>query len=98
MVLAPSLLSGMLPRTKSWLEYELITINHLGAKEEWSLVRSHPTERDFGIQLAGAKPALLARAAEVLTKELGGNGFQYANVNCGCPIDLVFQTGAGAAR
>lgn len=96
MVLAPSLLSG----TRRWPDskYETDPIDYSGQKEEWSLVRSHPTEREFGIQLAGAKPALLSRAAEVLTKELGDNGFQYANVNCGCPIDLVFQTGAGAAR
>jgi tRNA-dihydrouridine synthase 3 len=74
-----------------------LTWLHTGSKEEWSLVRRHPSERNFGVQLAGAKPALLTKAAEVLTRTLGENGFQYANVNCGCPIDLVFQAGAGSA-
>jgi len=95
MALGTSLLSGaMLPGRLLTLR---VTLFHVGSKEEWSLVRRHPSERNFGVQVAGANPALLTKAAEVLTTTLSENGFQYANVNCGCPIDLVFQAGAGSA-
>jgi tRNA-dihydrouridine synthase 3 len=70
------------------------------SKEEWSLVRRHPSERIFGVQVAGGKPGLLARAAEVLAREIGSgnpNGIDFVDLNCGCPIDIVFQTGAGSA-
>ncbi|KAF8468766.1 hypothetical protein JB92DRAFT_3058588 [Gautieria morchelliformis] len=43
------------------------------SKEEWSLVRRHPSERTFGIQLAGNKPATLVPAAEMMAKEFAGN-------------------------
>lgn len=72
-----------------------------GSKEEWSLVRRHPSEKTFGVQVAGGKASLLTRSAEALAKEFSSgdmNGIDFVDVNCGCPIDLVFQTGAGAAR
>jgi len=43
---------------------------------------------------------MLSRTAEVLAKEIGSgnpNGIDFVDVNCGCPIDLVFQIGAGSA-
>lgn len=67
-----------------------------GSKEEWSLVRRHPSERIFGIQVAGNKPANLVPTAEVIAKELAG-GVDFVDVNCGCPIDLVFKQGSGSA-
>lgn len=68
-----------------------------GSKEEWSLVRRHPSETMFGVQVAGSKPATLVPTAEVITKECG-RGIDFMDVNCGCPIDLVFKTGSGSAR
>jgi tRNA-dihydrouridine synthase 3 len=75
-----------------------------GSKEEWSLLRRHPSESIYGVQIAGSRPATLVRAAEVFQKELGHggsagrNGVDFVDVNCGCPIDLVYKTGAGSAR
>ena len=69
-----------------------------GSKEEWSLLRRHPSERIFGVQLAGNKPNVLASAAEVIAKEIGNGGIDFVDVNCGCPIDLVFKSGSGSAR
>jgi tRNA-dihydrouridine synthase 3 len=68
-----------------------------GSKEEWSLVRRHPSERTFGVQIAGNKPASLVAIAEVIGKECGGN-IDFVDLNCGCPIDLVFRSGSGSAR
>jgi tRNA-dihydrouridine synthase len=67
-----------------------------GSKEEWSLVRRHPSESIFGVQVAGNKPSSLVPTAEVLSKECSGN-IDFVDVNCGCPIDLVFKTGSGSA-
>lgn len=55
-------------------------------------------------QIAGSKLPQLVRTAEILTNEFGPkNGreraqIDFVDVNCGCPIDLVFRTGAGSAR
>ena len=68
-----------------------------GSKEEWSLVRRHPSERIFGVQLAGNKPATLVPAAEAIARECGPN-IDFVDLNCGCPIDLVFKSGSGSAR
>lgn len=68
-----------------------------GSKEEWSLIRRHPSESIFGVQLAGNKAATLVPTAETIAKECAGN-VDFVDINCGCPIDLVFQTGSGSAR
>ncbi|KAF7342235.1 tRNA-dihydrouridine(47) synthase [NAD(P)(+)] [Mycena venus] len=67
-----------------------------GSKEEWSLVRRHPSEKIFGVQIAGSKVPSVVSAAEVLAKECG-NTIDFVDLNCGCPIDLVFKTGSGSA-
>lgn len=66
------------------------------SKEEWSLVRRHPSERTFGVQLAGSKPATLVPAAEMVGNICAG-GLDFVDLNCGCPIDLVFKAGSGSA-
>ncbi|KAH6910679.1 zinc finger dihydrouridine synthase [Coprinopsis sp. MPI-PUGE-AT-0042] len=77
-------------------EMGLATSFLAGSKEEWSLVRRHPSEKIFGIQVAGNKPATLVPTAEVIAKEFP-NGVDFIDVNCGCPIDLVFKQGSGSA-
>ncbi|KAF8199425.1 hypothetical protein K438DRAFT_1583612, partial [Mycena galopus ATCC 62051] len=56
-----------------------------GSKEEWSLVRRHPSEKNFGVQLAGSKVPSVVSAAEVLAKECG-NTIDFVDLNCGCPV------------
>ncbi|BFZ58746.1 tRNA-dihydrouridine synthase 3 [Savitreella phatthalungensis] len=75
-----------------------------GAKGDWALSRSHASERDtrngrrglFGMQLAGPKPFMNVKAAEILSTEFPQT-LDFIDLNCGCPIDLVFKQGAGSA-
>ncbi|CAO1624412.1 unnamed protein product [Parajaminaea phylloscopi] len=69
-----------------------------GNKSEWSLVRRWEGEKTFGIQLCGNKPDLLVPTAEVMAREFGSSGgLDFVDINCGCPIDMVFQHGGGSA-
>jgi tRNA-dihydrouridine synthase 3 len=66
-----------------------------GNKSEWSLIRRHPSERKFGIQLCGNRPQTLVAATEAICKEV--SDLDFIDVNLGCPIDLVVKKGAGSA-
>ncbi|KAK9486077.1 hypothetical protein V1527DRAFT_439780 [Lipomyces starkeyi] len=71
-----------------------------GSKSEWALPRSHTSEiPGFGVQIAASKPWQAVKATEVLTSacETGISGIQDVNLNCGCPIDLIYRSGAGSA-
>jgi hypothetical protein len=57
-----------------------------GSKEEWSLVRRHPSEKIFGVQIAGSKIPSVVSAAEVLAKECGST-IDFVDLNCGCPVN-----------
>ncbi|KAG1743735.1 uncharacterized protein EDB91DRAFT_1236703 [Suillus paluster] len=79
-------------------EMGLATSFLTASASEFSLVRRHPSESIFGIQLAGNKPSTLVPTAEVLGREFGdAGGIDFVDVNCGCPIDLVFKSGSGSA-
>lgn len=69
-----------------------------GQNEEWALVRRHKSEKMFGVQLAGGWPNRMVPAAEMLARELGPSGIDFVDINMGCPIDLLFNQGAGSAR
>jgi len=62
-----------------------------------SIVANYDNSKDmkFGAQIAGNKPWLATKAAEVITA-LCPN-LRAIDLNCGCPIDLVFRQGAGSA-
>ncbi|KAI6025999.1 hypothetical protein EDC04DRAFT_224897 [Pisolithus marmoratus] len=77
-------------------EMGLATSFLAASREEWSLVRRHPCESIFGVQLAGNKPSTMVPTAEILGKEFAG-GTDFVDINCGCPIDLVFRSGSGSA-
>lgn len=67
----------------------------IGNKNEWSLVRRHPSEKTFGVQLCGNKPQTLVAATEILRNQCPD--LDFIDVNLGCPIDLVVKKGAGSA-
>lgn len=49
----------------------------------------------FGAQIAGNKPWLALKATEALTTACPN--LRAIDLNCGCPIDLVYRQGAGSA-
>jgi len=76
-------------------EMALATALLQGVSSEWALLRRHPCEDVFGIQIAGGYPDALARTCELLGD--AGVACDFVDVNMGCPIDLVCSKGAGAA-
>jgi len=64
-----------------------------GTSQELALLRRHPDEPTFGVQLCGRNPALMARAATIAE----ARGADFVDVNLGCPIDSVVRRGEGAA-
>jgi tRNA-dihydrouridine synthase 3 len=57
------------------------------------LLRRHPSEKIFGVQLAGKKPEVMAEAARFAED----SGADFIDVNLGCPIDDATKRGFGAA-
>lgn len=67
-----------------------------GNKSEWALPRMHCSELGgFGVQIAANKPWQATKAALLLAK-FAPQTSEF-NLNCGCPIDLIFRQGAGSA-
>ena len=60
---------------------------------EFALLRSHPDEPCFGVQLAGNKPEALAEAARLAEQR----GARFVDLNCGCPIHQITGRGLGAS-
>jgi len=60
---------------------------------ERTLLRRHPDEPVFGVQLAGKRPDVMADAA-VIAEDAGAD---FVDVNLGCPIDDATRRGFGAA-
>lgn len=65
-----------------------------GKQSEWALLKRHPDEDVFGIQLAAAHPDQFTRVSE-LVEEFADPDF--VDLNLGCPLDLLCNKGAGAA-
>ena len=64
-----------------------------GVRSELALLRRHPSERLFGVQVCGGHPDLMARCGEFLDNEVDCD---FVDVNMGCPIDGVCAKGAGS--
>lgn len=77
MWMAPLTTVGNLPFRRLAVEYGCdITTSEMGLAQEflsgnaneWSLVRRHPSERTYGVQICGSKPQVLVPAAEAIVK------------------------------
>jgi len=62
-----------------------------------SIVKEYDNAKDlkFGAQIAANKPWQALKTTEVLSQLCPH--LRVIDLNCGCPIDLVFRTGAGSA-
>lgn len=62
-----------------------------------SIIKDYDNSKDlkFGAQIAANKPYLALKTTEVLTALCPS--LRAIDLNCGCPIDLVFKQGAGSA-
>lgn len=67
-----------------------------GTKPEWALPKAHASEYPgFGIQLATNHHQQASKAAEAISRE--APNVSELNLNCGCPIDLLYRQGQGSA-
>ncbi len=65
-----------------------------GKQSEWALLKRHPDEDIFGVQIAAAHPDQFTRVAELVQQFAQPD---FVDLNLGCPLDLVCEKGAGAA-
>ncbi|OEL26823.1 tRNA-dihydrouridine(47) synthase [NAD(P)(+)]-like [Dichanthelium oligosanthes] len=65
-----------------------------GQASEWALLRRHPSEDLFGVQICGPYPDTVARTVELVDNECS---IDFIDINMGCPIDIVVNKGAGSS-
>lgn len=101
-VLAPLTVGGNLPFRRLCVEMgadvtvgEMAVVRKLlrGSGSEFALLKSHPDEPFFGVQLADKKPESLAEGARLAESR----GARFVDLNCGCPIDEITRRGLGAS-
>ena len=62
-------------------------------KRTSAYLRSHPEEKPLSVQIFGARPEVMARAARMAVEA----GADLVDINAGCPVKKVVKTGAGAS-
>lgn len=101
--IAPLTTVGNLPFRRICVDYGaditcsemVLSGNFLRAQSsEWALLRRHPSEKIFGVQLASAKPDEASYVTEILRREMK---VDFIDLNAGCPIDVLEKMGAGAS-
>ncbi len=98
--MAPMAQGGNLPYRRLCREFgadltcsEMVIADKLVKGGEGPLLRHHPSEETFGVQLCGMRPSVVAEAARIAVDR----GARFIDLNFGCPIDLVVRRGAGSA-
>ncbi|MEZ5964097.1 MAG: tRNA-dihydrouridine synthase family protein [Planctomycetota bacterium] len=100
-ILAPLTRGGNLPFRRLCVEFGAgVTVSEMayarqlarGSRSELALVRKHPTETRFGVQIAASNPDDAVRAGAIAIE----HGAAFVDVNAGCPIHDVVRRGMGA--
>ncbi len=101
-LLAPLTKGGTLPFRRLCRDFgaqitcsEMIYAHQLVKKKnrrEQALLRHHPDETQFGVQLAAYKPEVAVEAAHQAVEA----GARFIDLNCGCPIHDTVRRGMGA--
>ncbi len=98
--LAPMAQGGNLPYRRLCREYgavrtcsEMVLAHKLVKGGERPLLKHHPEETDFGVQLTSSRTEVMVEAVQIALD----HGAHFIDLNFGCPIDLVCRKGAGAA-
>jgi tRNA-dihydrouridine synthase 3 len=101
-VLAPLTVGGNLPFRRLCTEMgadvtvgEMAVVKKLlgGRSSEFALLKGHPDERLFGVQLADKRAETLVEGARLAESR----GARFVDLNCGCPIDQITRRGLGAS-
>jgi nifR3 family TIM-barrel protein len=72
---------------------EMISANGLirDSKRTFEYLKSSPEDKPLGMQIFGADPDVMARAAEIAAEQSADS----IDINMGCPVKKVVKTGAG---
>lgn len=65
-----------------------------GQNSEWALLKRHPDEDIFGVQIAAGFADQFTRVSEILESQCT---IDFVDVNMGCPLDIVCNKNAGAS-
>ncbi|NDC37042.1 MAG: tRNA-dihydrouridine synthase family protein [Proteobacteria bacterium] len=100
-LLAPLTRGGNLPFRRLCVDFGApITVSEMaysrflvkGEGRELALLRRHPSEKLFGVQLAAKSIDEGTRAAQIALER----GADFIDINCGCPIHDTVRRGLGA--
>jgi tRNA-dihydrouridine synthase 3 len=61
---------------------------------EWPLLKRHPSEKIFGVQLAGGYADTLSKTAQIIKENIE---VDFVDLNLGCPLDAINEKGGGCA-
>mmetsp|Transcript_56579 Transcript_56579/g.93516 ORF Transcript_56579/g.93516 Transcript_56579/m.93516 type:complete len:325 (-) Transcript_56579:237-1211(-) len=64
-----------------------------GQASEWALLKRHPCEDIFGVQIAGNNIETMGRVAQLIDDSME---VDFVDINMGCPIDVICNRGCGA--
>jgi tRNA-dihydrouridine synthase 3 len=101
LLLAPLTKGGNLPFRRLCVELgAVVTCSEMayahnlvkGVGRELALLRHHPSESCFGVQLAAVDPAVAADGTRIAIER----GARWVDLNCGCPIHDTVKRGMGA--
>jgi tRNA-dihydrouridine synthase 3 len=101
-ILAPLTKGGNLPFRRLCVDFGAdVTVSEMayarfvakGDKRERALIRKHPSEKIFGVQLAVIDHQEGVAAGQIAID----NGADFIDINCGCPIEDTTRRGLGAS-